>query len=258
MRLNVPSFSRAGPTMISSSVPFCWVATRAPRGSDGWNVAIPQWKPRPGASVARASGDPVITASAPQPIAFETSPPVRIPPSAMTLQYSPVSSMCCERAAATSAIAVACGTPTPNTPRVVHAAPGPTPTSTPAAPVRIRCSPVWYEAQPPTTIGTGTWPMNSFRFRDSATLRTASAPPTGPRRDVLGRDDGPLDDEDVEPRVEGELVVLAHALRRERGRADDAHVLDLADPLRHQLGLDRRAVDLLHLARRDVLGQRRD
>ena len=83
-----------------------------------------------------------MTASAPQAIAFATSPPVRMPPSAITLQYSPVSSMCWERAAATSAIAVACGTPMPSTPRVVQAAPGPTPTSTPAAPVRIRCSPV--------------------------------------------------------------------------------------------------------------------
>ena len=42
------------------------------------------------------------------------------------------------RAPATSAIAVACGKPSTRTPRVVHAAPGPTPTSTPAAPVRIR------------------------------------------------------------------------------------------------------------------------
>ena len=50
MRLNVPSFSRAGPAMISSSVPFCVVCTRAPRGSDGWKVAMPQWKPWPGAS----------------------------------------------------------------------------------------------------------------------------------------------------------------------------------------------------------------
>ena len=45
-------------------------------------------------------------------------------------------------------MAVACGTPTPRTPRVVHACPGPTPTSTPSAPVRIRWSAVWYEAQP--------------------------------------------------------------------------------------------------------------
>ena len=84
-----------------------------------------------------------MTASAPRAIALETSPPLRIPPSAITWQYSPVSSMCVERAWATSAIAVAWGTPIPSTPRVVQAAPGPTPTSTPAAPVRIRCSPVW-------------------------------------------------------------------------------------------------------------------
>ena len=90
--------------------------------------------------------------------------------------------MCCDRAAATSAIAVACGTPTPSTPRVVHAAPGPTPTSTPAAPVRMRCRPVWYDAQPPTTIGTGTCPMNSLRFsggRDSS-CETCSADTTVP------------------------------------------------------------------------------
>ena len=39
--------------------------------------------------------------------------------------------------------AIACGTPIPRTPRVVQAAPGPTPTSTPAAPVRMRCRAVW-------------------------------------------------------------------------------------------------------------------
>ena len=58
--------------------------TRAPRGSVGWKVAMPQWYPRPGASYAPASGEPIITASAPQAIAFATSPPVRIPPSVMT------------------------------------------------------------------------------------------------------------------------------------------------------------------------------
>ena len=103
---------------------------------------MPQWKPRPGASWARASGEPIITASAPQAKALAMSPPVRMPPSAITFTYWPVSSMCCERAACTSAIAVACGTPMPSTPRVVQAAPGPTPTSTPTAPVRIRCRPV--------------------------------------------------------------------------------------------------------------------
>ncbi len=125
-------------------------------------------------------GEPIITASAPQAIAFETSPPVRIPPSAITLQYSPVSSMCWERAAATSAIAVACGTPIPSTPRVVHAAPGPTPARTPTAPVRIRWSPVENDAHPPTMQGTGTSAMNSLRFSGSDFEETCSAEITVP------------------------------------------------------------------------------
>src|SRR3954452_581721 len=180
IRLKVPSFSCAGPSRICSIEPFWVVLTRAPRGSDGWNVAMPQWKPRPGASYARASGEPTMTASAPQANAFETSPPLRMPPSAITLTYSPVSSMCCERAAWTSAIAVAWGTPMPSTPRVVQAAPGPTPTSTPTAPVRIRWRPVEYDAQPPTTTGTGTSRVNSLRFNGSDVSDTCSAETTVP------------------------------------------------------------------------------
>src|SRR5436305_7640277 len=103
-----------------------------------------------------------------------------MPPSAMTLTYSPVSSMCWERAAWTSAIAVACGTPMPSTPRVVQAAPGPTPTSTATAPVRMRCSPVEYDAQPPTTTGTGTSRMNSLRLSGSEVVDTCSAEMTVP------------------------------------------------------------------------------
>ena len=141
---------------------------------------MPQWKPRPGASLARASGEPTITASAPQAIAFEMSPPVRMPPSAITFTYLPVSSRCWTRAAAASAIAVACGTPTPSTPRVVHACPGPTPTSTPSAPVRIRCSAVWYEAQPPTMVGIGSEEMNSFRLSAWPFEETCSAETTVP------------------------------------------------------------------------------
>ena len=141
---------------------------------------MPQWKPRPGASFARASGEPTITASAPQAIAFEMSPPVRMPPSAITFTYLPVSSRCWTRAAAASAIAVACGTPTPSTPRVVHAWPGPTPTSTPSAPVRIRCSAVWYEAQPPTIVGIGSEAMNSFRLSAWPFEETCSAETTVP------------------------------------------------------------------------------
>ena len=51
-------------------------------------------------------------------------------------------------------IALAIGTATPRTVRVVCAAPPPNPTSTPAAPVRIRCRAAWYVAQPPTMTGT--------------------------------------------------------------------------------------------------------
>ena len=60
------------------------VRTRAPRGRVGWKVAMPQWKPRAGASVAEESGEPSITASAPQAMALAMSPPLDIPPSAMT------------------------------------------------------------------------------------------------------------------------------------------------------------------------------
>ncbi len=61
------------------------VRTRAPRGSVGWKVAMPQWKPRHGASTgADDSGEPIITASAPQAMALAMSPPRLMPPSAMT------------------------------------------------------------------------------------------------------------------------------------------------------------------------------
>src|SRR5487761_1227789 len=58
-----------------------------------------------------------------------------------------------QEAPTTSAMAVACGTPMPSTWREVQAAPGPTPTKTPIAPVRIKCSPESYDAQPPTITG---------------------------------------------------------------------------------------------------------
>ena len=64
--------------------------------------------------------------------------------------------------------------------RVVHAAPGPTPTSTPTAPVRMRCRAVWYEAQPPTMTGTGSSAMKRFRLSGSATDETCSAETTVP------------------------------------------------------------------------------
>ena len=45
---------------------------------------MPQFVPRPGASSARASGEPIISTSAPAAMAFASSPPRRIPPSATT------------------------------------------------------------------------------------------------------------------------------------------------------------------------------
>ncbi len=51
------------------------VRTRVPRGNSGWNVAIPQWLPCPGASAAFASGEPTMQASAPHAMALARSPP---------------------------------------------------------------------------------------------------------------------------------------------------------------------------------------
>src|SRR5438105_1672135 len=98
-------------------------------------------------------GVPIITASAPDAKALQTSAPIRIPPSVMTATRTPPRRMYSSRAAATSAVAVTCGTPTPSTPRVVHAAPGPTPTRMPAMPVSISSNAVSYCTQLPTTTG---------------------------------------------------------------------------------------------------------
>src|SRR5438270_489620 len=54
-------------------------------------------------------------------MALATSPPVDMPPSAITCTYTPVSSRWRMRAPAASAMAVAWGTPMPRTPRVEHA-----------------------------------------------------------------------------------------------------------------------------------------
>jgi len=80
----------------------------------------------------------------------------------------------------------------------------------------------------------------------------------GDRGDVLAGDDGALDHEHVQPGLERDLVVAQDALRRQRRGDDDLLLLDLADALGDQLGLDRLAVDVLHLARRLVLRERGD
>ena len=66
---------------------------------------------------------------------------------------------------------------------------------------------------------------------------------------MLGRDHGPLDDQQVEPRLEGDLVVLGDPLGGERSGGDHALRLDVLDLLRDQLGLQRLAIDLLHRRR---------
>ena len=63
---------------------------------------------------------------------------------------------------------------------MVQALPGPTPTRMPAAPVRIRCSAAWYEAQPPTTTGMSSSRMNFFKLSGSAVFETCSADTTVP------------------------------------------------------------------------------
>ena len=114
---------------------------------------MPQLKPRLADSSAPASGEPIITASAPDAKALQTSAPMRMPPSVITATRRPVRCSCSSLAAATSAVAVTCGTPTPSTPRVVQAAPGPTPTRIPAMPASISSRAVSYWTQFPTTRG---------------------------------------------------------------------------------------------------------
>ncbi|MBP3079394.1 hypothetical protein WP39_18475 [Streptomyces sp. 604F] len=84
-----PSGVREGPVRISSVVPTMPRSTSLPRGTSSWTASMPQWCPLPGASVARASGEPIITASAPQAMAFGRSPDQPTPPSAMTCTYRP-------------------------------------------------------------------------------------------------------------------------------------------------------------------------
>ena len=59
-RFWVPSSREAGPRRIFSRLPVVPTLMRVPRGSTGLGVAMPQWKPRPGASADRAIGEPIM------------------------------------------------------------------------------------------------------------------------------------------------------------------------------------------------------
>src|SRR6476469_9164362 len=64
-RFSDPSVTWAGPRRIRSSDPTVPTLIRVPRGRVGDGAAIPQFVPRPGASSARASGEPSIRTFAP-------------------------------------------------------------------------------------------------------------------------------------------------------------------------------------------------
>lgn len=95
-----------------------------------------------------ANQEPTITAAAPAASASATSRGCRTPPSAQTC---PPSS---RAAAAHSATAENCGRPTPVIIRVVHIAPGPTPTLTTSAPASTRSRTPSAVTTFPATTGT--------------------------------------------------------------------------------------------------------
>ena len=81
----MPSGTRLGPVQdLRPAEPIVPVQWRSPRGSSACTASMPQCQPRPGASSARASGEPTITASAPHAIALTMSPLRPIDPSAIT------------------------------------------------------------------------------------------------------------------------------------------------------------------------------
>ena len=83
-------------------------------------------------------------------------------------------------------MALAIGTRTPMTSAVVCEAPPPKPTSTPAAPVRIRWRAAWCVAQPPTMTGASSSWMNSLRFSGSLSDEdTCSAETVVPRMTTM-------------------------------------------------------------------------
>ena len=95
-----------------------------------------------------ANQEPIITEPAPAASASATSRGCRTPPSAQTWRPS------ARAAAAHSSTAENCGRPTPVIIRVVHMAPGPTPTLTMSAPASISARVPSAETTLPATTGT--------------------------------------------------------------------------------------------------------
>ncbi len=104
----------------------------------------------PGDSYVPANQDPIMTLDAPAASASATSRGCRTPPSAHTC--APSRRAC----AAHSSTALNCGRPTPVIIRVVHIAPGPTPTLTMSAPASTRSvTPAAVTTLPATTSAPG-------------------------------------------------------------------------------------------------------
>ncbi len=163
--------------------------------------AIPKdtLKARPSASCMRSPGDscvpanhePIITELAPAARASATSRGCRTPPSAHTCLPS-------SRAAAEhSSTALNCGRPTPVIIRVVHMAPGPTPTLTMSAPASTSARVPSAETTLPATIGTAgesartarsassirswwPWAVSTTRQSTPASSRAAALAATSP------------------------------------------------------------------------------
>ena len=110
------------------------LAARARLGGREWNVAVPSGSCARGAFVGACDGDPIITASAPSAIALATSPPLLMPPSAIT--YPEIHGLEHVRGSRVRDVGdcVACARQC-RALRAWSRSAGPTPTSTPAAPV---------------------------------------------------------------------------------------------------------------------------
>ena len=132
----------------------------------------------------------------------------------------------------------------PSDSRVVDAAPPPKPTSTPAAPVRMRCRAAHVGRRAAHDHGHVELVDELLEVERLLVLRH-----------VLGAHRGAADHEQVDAGVDDGLVQLLGALRRQGARHRDAGRADLGEPLADQLGLDRLGVDVLHARGRRVVRQ---
>ena len=172
------------------------------------------------------------------------------PPSAITWTYTPASSRWRIRASRPDR-SDGCrpvGTPRPSTPRAVQALlPGPTPTSTPD---RTGA----HEVKTGLVGGTSAHHHRQVEAPDEL----LEVEGLHRLRHVLGRDDGPLDDEQVELARQDGRGHLGGALGSDRRTRHHPGRLHLTDALGDELGLDGFEVHLLHARRRLVVRQRGD